>query len=416
MNTETAPVERRTLLRGGMVFDGTGAPPQRADVVIGAGGIVEVGTDLDGDHAVDVTGATVMPGVIDCHVHVTASGVDVMERLMQPFSYQFYQAARNLSVTLATGVTTVRDAGGADLGIAQAVTDGLIDGPRMLLSINIIGQTGGHTDGWFPSGFDVPLSLPHPGRPAALADGPDELRKVVRSLLRAGADVIKICTTGGVLSPRDDPTHTQFSPEEVAVVVETAAAAGRPVMAHAQGAAGIKNAVRAGVRSIEHGIFLDEEAIDLMLSHGTWLVPTLVAPQAVLAAAAAGAQLPEAVVAKARDVVVVHQESVRAAVAAGVRLAMGTDSGVGPHGHNLDELPLMAGCGLSATEVLAAATSSGAALCGLQDVTGRIMPGLAADLVVVDGDVLDLDGLRGRVRQVWQGGRLAVERDGGPAA
>ena len=398
----------RVLLQGGQVFDGTGSAPAQADVVVADGTIVDVGPGLDGDVVVDVTGMTVLPGFFDCHVHVTASGVDVLDRLNRPFSYQFYAAARNLEATLATGVTTVRDAGGADLGIAQAVADGLVAGPRLLLAVNIIGQTGGHTDGWFPSGFDLPLSLPHPGRPAAIADGVDELRKVVRSLVRAGADVIKICTTGGVLSPRDAPTHTQFSPGEIDVVVAEAAAAGLVVMAHAQGTAGIKNAVRAGVRSIEHGIYLDEEAIELMLAHETWLVPTLAAPRAVLAAAAAGANLPPTVVAKAREVVEVHVESIRAAVAAGVRVAMGTDSGVGPHGHNLDELPLMQNCGMSPEQVLVSTTSGAARLCGLQDHTGRVAPGLAADLVVLEGDALQLNGLRERIRQVWQDGRLVV--------
>jgi imidazolonepropionase-like amidohydrolase len=328
-----------------------------------------------------------------------------MERLSRPFSYQFYAAARNLESTLAAGITTVRDAGGADLGIQQAVADGLVNGPRLLLAVNIIGQTGGHTDGWFPSGYDVPLSLPHPGRPDAVADGVDELRKVVRSLIKAGADVIKICTTGGVLSPRDDPRHTQFSPAEIDVVVAEAAAAGRVVMAHAQGSAGIKNAVRAGVRSIEHGIHLDEEAIDLMLANETWLVPTLVAPRSVIAAADAGAQLPDAVVSKAKEVAEVHMASVSAAVAAGVQVAMGTDSGVGPHGENLDELPLMEACGMTPAEVLVSATSGAARLCGLQDETGRLAPGLAADIVVVDGDAYDLCGLRGRISQVWRDGR-----------
>ena len=401
-------VTSRVLLHGGHVFDGTGSPPGRADVVIADGRIVDVGPGLDGDVVVDVAGATILPGFFDCHVHVTVSGVDLMDRLSRPFSYQFYAAARNLEATLATGVTTVRDAGGADLGIQQAVAEGLVPGPHLLLAVNIVGQTGGHTDGWFPSGFDLPIILPHPGRPAATADGVDELRKVVRSLLRAGADVIKICTTGGVLSPRDDPTHTQFSPAEIEVVVAEAAAAGRVVMAHAQGTAGIKNAVRAGVRSIEHGIYLDEEAIDLMLAHETWLVPTLVAPRAVLAAAAAGASLPQTVVAKAREVAEAHVESVRAAVTAGVNLAMGTDSGVGPHGHNLDELMLMQECGMTPAQVLAAATSSAARLCGLQDRTGRVAPGLAADLVVVEGDALELPGLRERIHQVWQDGRIVV--------
>lgn len=399
----------RILLHGGQVFDGTGAAPQQADVVVAGGSIVEVGTDLDGDIEVDVSGATVLPGIIDCHVHVTFSGVDFMQRLNRPFSYQFYEAAQNLKATLETGVTTVRDAGGADLGIQQAVVDGLIAGPNLRLAISIIGQTGGHSDGWFPSGHDVPVSQPHPGRPSAIADGTDELRKVVRTILRAGADVIKICTTGGVLSPRDDPKHSQFSPAEIEVVVAEAAAAGRAVMAHAQGTDGIKNAVRAGVRSIEHGMYLDDEAIELMLGKGTWLVPTLVAPRAVVAAASAGAQMPQTVIDKALEVIDIHLTSVTRAAAAGVRIAMGTDSGVAPHGHNLDELPLMQECGMSAEEVLAASTSGSAELCGLQDTTGRVAPGLAADLLVLDGDPLDLSLMRERVRQVWTRGELVVD-------
>ncbi len=398
----------RLLLRGGTVFDGTGSSPAPADVVVEDGRVVEVGPGLDGDVGIDVAGCAVLPGFFDCHVHVTSSGVDVMERLTRPFSYQFYEAARNLEATLATGVTTVRDAGGADLGIQQAVVDGLVAGPRMMIAVNIIGQTGGHTDGWFPSGYDVPLGLPHPGRPAAVADGVDELRRVVRSLLRAGAQVIKICTTGGVLSPRDDPRHTQFSPAEIEVVVAEAAAAGCEVMAHAQGAAGVKNAVRAGVRSIEHGIYLDDEAIELMLANQTWLVPTLVAPRAVLTAADKGVQLPEAVVDKAREVAEVHMASVRAAVAADVPVAMGTDSGVGPHGSNLEELPLLRECGMTPAQVLVGATSGAARLCGMQDLTGRVAPGLLADLVVLEGDAYDFGGMRERVRQVWRDGRLMV--------
>ena len=400
----------RTLLHGGQVFDGTGADPQSADVVIEGGRIVEVGAGLDGDSAVDVTGKTILPGFFDCHVHLTFSGVDLMDRVTRPFSYQFYEAARNLRATLETGVTTVRDAGGADLGIQQAVADGLLAGPRMLIAVNIVGQTGGHTDGWFASGLELPIALPHPGRPAAIADGPEEVRTVVRHLLRAGADVIKICTTGGVLSPRDEPTHTQLMPDEIEVAVAEAGAAGRDVMAHAQGTPGIKNAVRAGVRSIEHGIYLDDEAISLMLDRDTWLVPTLVAPHAVLDAAAAGAQLPEAVIEKARSVVQAHHASVAAAVDAGVHIAMGTDSGVGPHGRNLDELPLLEQCGMTPAQVLASATGEAARLCRLQDVSGRVAPGLRADLVVLAGDPYDLATLSGRIEQVWQNGAVVVDR------
>jgi imidazolonepropionase-like amidohydrolase len=399
----------RILFAGGQVFDGTGTDPERADVLVEDGRIVEIGTGLDGDEVVDCQGATLLPGLFDCHVHVTVSDIGLVPRVQQPFSYQFYAAARNLARTLELGITTVRDAGGADLGIKQAVEDRLISGPRLKIAVSMISPTGGHGDGWTVSGHCVPLSVPHPGRPATIANGPDEMRKVTRELLRAGADVLKVCTTGGVLSPRDDPRHSQFTPEELAVLVTEARMQGREVMAHAQGSEGIKNAVRAGIRSIEHGIYLDDEAIELMLANGTWLVPTLIAPVAVLRAAAAGASLPAAVVRKAEDVVGVHAESVRRAVAAGVKIAMGTDSGVGPHGTNLEELPLMAGCGMTPAQVLAATTSSAAQLLGVDDELGRLAPGYRADVVVVDGDSYDLAALAGNVREVWQDGILVVD-------
>jgi imidazolonepropionase-like amidohydrolase len=334
------------------------------------------------------------------------SGVDALAQIQAPFSYAFYEAARNLRATLATGITTVRDAGGADLGVKTAVERGLVEGPRMLIAVNALSQTGGHGDDWTVAGFDVPLFTPHPGRPRTVVDGPEEVRRAVRLVLRAGADVVKVHTTGGVLSPTDDPAHAQFSPEELAVLVAEASAQGKAVLAHAQGAAGIANAVRAGVRSVEHGIFLDDEGIELMLERGTWLVPTLVAPRAVLAAAAAGAAVPENVVAKAAAVTEAHAASFARAVAAGVKVAMGTDSGVGPHGENLAELPLMAAGGMGAAQVLAATTSSGAELLGLDDV-GRLRPGARGDVVVVDGALEGpggLDDLRSRVRGVWKDG------------
>ncbi|HEU5008261.1 MAG TPA: amidohydrolase family protein [Jatrophihabitantaceae bacterium] len=395
----------RTLLRGGKVFDGTGADAAPADVVIADGRVVGVGTGLDGDEEVDVTDKTILPGMFDCHVHLTASGVDELQRLHSPFSYQFFAAERHMRDTLAAGVTTVRDLGGADAGIRQAQADGLIAGPRVLLAVNLIGQTGGHSDGWLRSGYDSPQSLPHPGRPSGLADGPDEMRRAVRLMLRAGADVIKVCATGGVLSPASNPRHAQFSRTELEVAVTEAAAVGVPVAAHAQGPAGIKNALLAGVRSIEHGIYLDDEAIELMLDSGAWLVPTLVAPIAVIEAAEAGAGMAAAVLDKAREVARVHTDSVRRAAAAGVRIAMGTDSGVGPHGQNLRELELMAGCGMSPQSVLHAATGSAAGLCRLGEVTGRVSPGFAADLVVVDGDPYEFAGLTERISQIWQQGR-----------
>ncbi len=395
----------RTVLRGGRVFDGTGSPIAAADVVIEEGRIVDVGIGLDGDEQVDVSGLTLLPGFFDCHVHVMVSGIDLLRRLQRPFSYQFFQAARNLAATLDCGITTVRDAGGADLGVQRAVEDGLIDGPRMKIAISALSQTGGHGDGWLPSGITTFLMSPHPGRPAGLVDGPEEVRKRVREIIRAGADVIKVHTSGGVLSPRDSPKHAQFRPDELDALMAEAAAVGLPVMAHAQATDGIKNAIRAGVRSIEHGIYLDDEAIDMMLSSGTWLVPTLVAPHAVLNEAKAGSQLPEGVVAKAQEVMATHAEAFARAVAAGVKVAMGTDSGVGPHGTNLDELPLMAAGGMTPAQVLTATTKSAAELLQLADETGTIRPGMLADVVVLEGDPFDLQNLKTNVRAVYSAGR-----------
>ena len=285
----------RTVFRGGSVFDGTGADPAPADVVVEDGRIVDVGLGLDGDDAVDLDGRTLLPGLFDCHVHVSTSHVDAWRLANTPFSYRFYEAEKNLGLTLRAGITSVRDASGADLGMQQALLDGLIVGPRMQISIAMVSQTGGHADDWLASGVNVPLTAPYPGLPSGIVDGPDEMRRKVRELHRNGANVIKVATSGGVLSARDNPAHAHFSPEELDVLVAEATAAGMFVMAHAQGADGIKNAVRAGIRSIEHGIFLDAEAIDLMLARGTWLVPTLVAPQGVIDAAASGVTFPPGV-------------------------------------------------------------------------------------------------------------------------
>jgi len=396
----------RTLFRGGLLFDGTGAKPAPADVVVADGRVIGVGTGLDGDTVVDCTGQTLLPGLFDCHVHVMVSRLDQLSRLQDPFSLQFYEAAANLAATLSAGITTVRDAGGADLGISVAQQRGLIRGPRLRISISILSQTGGHGDDWAAGGCELPFFVTHPGRPPAVVDGPDEVRRKVRELVRAGADVIKVATSGGVLSERDDPRHSHFRDAEVAVMIEEAHAAGLSVMAHAGGADGIKVAVRNGVRSIEHGDWLDEQGIAMMLERGTWLVPTLMAGRGVLAAVDAGAQLGGHIVEKARMVVDAQRDSVRRAIAAGVRVAMGTDSGVTPHGRNLDELPLMAELGMTAEAALHSATLSAAQLMNMSDELGSVEPGKRADLVVVDGDALQLTTLAERIRAVYQDGRL----------
>jgi imidazolonepropionase-like amidohydrolase len=395
----------RTLFTNARLFDGSGSSPADGQVVVEDGLIRDVGLGLDGDEVVDLEGRGLLPGLFDCHVHVGFTDVDLWSYVQKPFSLEFYETARNLKATLAGGITTVRDAGGADLGTKTALEQGLISGPRIQISLIMLSQTGGHGDDWLPSGQTVALMAPHPGRPSAIVDGPEEMRRKVRELIRGGADVIKVATTGGVLSPRDDPRHAHFAPDELEVLVREASAAGRWVMAHAQGSEGIKNAIRAGIRSIEHGIYLDDEAIDLMLERGTYLVPTLVAPIGVLKAAEAGLAIPETSLRKAKETIEVHRDSFRRAVAAGVKVAMGTDSGVTPHGRNLEELALMEQGGMSPAEVLVATSRTAAELMGLEKDSGTIEAGKRADLVVVDGDPLVLDGMADRVAAVYQLGR-----------
>lgn len=400
----------RVLFHGGTVLDGTGAHPAPADVLVTEGRVVEVGTDLTAkidevsDQVVDCTGCTVMPGLFDCHVHVLFDQITMLKLLQTPFSLPYYQAIERLRSTLHTGVTWVRDAGGADLGVATALRNGLIAGPRMQVALTMISQTGGHGDGMQPCGIDVPLFGEHPGRPRAVVDGSDEMRRVVRQLVRAGADVIKVATSGGVMSARSDPRHGHFRDAEIETLVTEASAAGLFVMAHAQATDGIKVAIRGGVRSIEHGIYLDDEAIEMMLEHDTWLVPTLSAPRAVIAQADAGAPLADAVIAKARMVTQAHDDSIRRAIAAGVKVAMGTDSGVGSHGNNLDELALMTSLGMSPLDAWTATTSSAAELLGVNADYGTLEPGKIADVVVLRGTYDDLTGLGDRVRDVYQGG------------
>jgi imidazolonepropionase-like amidohydrolase len=404
--TEHTPV----FLKGATVFDGTAFREDLAGVLIEGGRLTVL--PHAAEHAVpptatsiDLTGSTLAPGLIDTHVHMTTSTGNALSGFADPFSLQFYRSVQNLAATLHTGVTTVRDAGGADAGTRQAVEEGIIQGPRLRVAITLMTQTGGHGDGWLPSGASHPLLGERPGRPSGIADGVEEVRKVTRSILRAGADQIKICSTGGVMSPGDDPQHSQFSPEEIRVIVEEAEAQGKYVMAHAQGTKGIANALHAGVRSIEHGIYLDEQTAELMLDRGAYLVPTLMAPMQVVRMAEQGVPMAAGVVEKARAVIDRHRQSVSLAASAGVPIAMGTDSGVGPHGVNLDELALLEDCGLSVAAALGAATSVAAELMKIGDI-GKIADGAAADLVVFSGDLREegLQKLSERVTGVWKSG------------
>lgn len=384
-----------TLLRNGTLIDGAGATPLvDAAVLIEDSRIRAVGPASRlslpaGDITeIDAGGGFILPGLIDTHVHLMFEGVNISRDMQMPFSLRFYNAAQYMRRTVEAGITSVRDAGGADVGVKQAVEGGLATGPRMQISITPLTITGGHGDGWMLSGNEFQLFPPYPGNPDGRCDGVDGVRQKVREVLRAGAEVVKICATGGVLSPTDHPDFTQFSPEELDVIVREAAyRRGVKVMAHAQGVDGIKNAVRAGIHSVEHGIYLDDEAIELMLTRGTFLVPTLLAPIAVLEAGEAGG-MPEYGVRKAREVVDVHRDSIRRAYQAGVKIAMGTDAGVMPHGTNLRELGLLTGIGMTPMEAIVATTRVAAECLGWQERIGTVEAGKLADLVVVKANPL----------------------------
>ncbi|HEU4528540.1 MAG TPA: amidohydrolase family protein [Actinomycetota bacterium] len=399
----------RTVFTGGRIFDGTGAPLAEADLALEDGRILEIGVGLEGDDAVDCSGKALLPGLFDVHVHVAFSYEDFDEvRIMnEPFSLRFYRVAENLRRTIALGITTVRDASGADAGMRAAVERGLLVGPRMQISVNMLGMTGGHSDAWLPSGARGAWGSSYPGMPDGVCDGVEGVAAKVREMVRAGADVIKIASSGGFLSPTDDPRQPNFTEAEVRSIVQTAADLDRWVMSHAHGAEGIKRAVRAGVRSIDHGTFLDDEAIELMLERGTWLVPTLTAGDTT-EELANDPKIPEPVREKLRSLGRPELGAFRRAAQAGVKVALGTDCPVAPHGTNLRELELMATHGFTPEQALVAGTSSAAQLMGLEDELGTLEPGKRADVVVADGDPFEFSTLKDRVEQVWKDGVRVV--------
>ena len=399
----------RIVFRGGRVFDGTGSPLAEADVAIEDGRIAAVGPSLEGVEVVDCAGKAVLPGLFDCHVHIATRHEDFDEARVanEPFSMAFYRTAENLRRTLALGITTVRDAMGADAGLRMAVEEGSLVGPRMQISVTMLSMTGGHNDAWLPSGALAPWGVEYPGMPSGVCDGIDGVTRKVRELVRAGADVIKIASSGGFFSPSDDPKLPTFSQAEVDAIVGTAADLDVPVMAHAHGVEGIKRAVRAGVRSIEHGTYLDEEAAAMMVERGTWLVPTLTAGD-TSETLSRDEHLAESVRAKLRGIGRPEFDAMRLAAEAGVKVAMGTDTPVAPYGTNLNELQHMAANGLTPEQALLAATSSAAELLRLDGELGTLEPGKRADVVVVDGDPFAFETLAGRVEQVWKDGVRVV--------
>ncbi|KAB2338599.1 amidohydrolase family protein [Cytobacillus depressus] len=385
------------LIENGTLIDGFGGEPIKEAAVLIKNNIIQAvgkknNLELPSDAEIitmDANGGYILPGLIDTHVHLTFQLAGLEDKTSSPFSLRFYKTLDYMKATINAGITTVRDAGGTDAGIKQAVESGMVLGPRMQISIDALTTTGGHGDSWTLSGID--LTKPeYPGSPSGLCDGPEEVRKKVRQMLRAGADIIKVHATGGVMSPTDHPEYTQFSPEELSIIVDEANYhRGKKVMAHAQGSEGIKNAIKAGIHSIEHGIYLDDEVIELMLKHGTYLVPTLLAPIGVLESAAEHGNMPEYAVKKAREVIDTHKASIEKAYKAGVKIAMGTDAGVFKHGINLRELNLMCEIGMSPMETIVASTKTAAECMGWEDQIGTLEAGKFADIIIVNDNPIE---------------------------
>lgn len=379
------------ILKNINLIDGTGKEVQQGvDIKIDHNVIAEIGKNLTGDNIIEGNGQYLLPGMIDSHVHVMLEMEPLENRLSTPFSYNFYKAIDHLKRTVDAGVTTVRDALGADLGIKEAVNDGIILGPRLQISVNALTITGGHGDSYTKSGIHLPLLQDdYPGMPNGLCDGVNEVRKKAREMLRAGADVLKVHATGGVTSATDHPDYTQFSLEELKVIVEEAQFRNnRKVMAHAQGLQGVKQCIEAGIHSIEHGIYLDDEAVKLMKEKEMYLVPTLLAPLSVIEFAAE-LGMSENSINKSKQVMQDHIDSFKKAHQAGVKIAMGTDAGVFKHGTNLRELELMVEHGMTEMEAIIASTKTAAECLGYDEELGTIEVGKKADFILLDQNPLE---------------------------
>lgn len=391
------------IVRGATLIDGTGAPPVRDRAIVitdrRIAGVVADRSPRDGT-VLDLGGLTLLPGLINCHVHLCLSGDADPSRTLSDESYAatVVNAVVRAQRTVEAGVTTVRDLGGreyAEIAVRDGVRAGLIAGPRILCAGRAVCITGGH--GWRLLGRQ--------------ADGPDDLRRAVREQLRAGADVIKLIATGGVMTPGVDPRAAQLTLEELRAGVDEAHRARRRVAAHAMADEGIAWCLDAGIDTIEHGVFLTEALAARMATQGTALVATLIAPHAIVEGGLA-AGIPEFAVNKSLALRERHLESFRLALGAGVTIAAGTDAGtpLNPHGSIVAELALMVGAGMPPLQALRAATSVAAQVLGISAETGSIAPGLAADLIAVEGDpATDIKALDA-VRLVIADGRTVLSR------
>ena len=402
---QTASAPSRTVVRAGKLLDvRTGKILTNQAIVIQDGKIVSVGPDLEtaGDtKVIDLSGKTVLPGLIDAHTHITFDPKFGYDRLAISLPREALIGAKNARLTLLAGFTTVRNLGAtefADVALREAINAGDVPGPRIDASGPALSITGGHCD-------DNLLPYEWHATSVGVADGVENVQHKVREVIKYGSDVIKICATGGVLSLGDNPQHSQFTQAELAAIVADAHRLGRKVAAHAHGAEGIRWASEAGVDSIEHGSYIDDAGIAAMKQHGTYLVPTLYLGDWFLENAPKTG-VPPAMLAKAKEVMPAARKNIAHAFASGVKVGFGTDAAVYPHGLNAHEFAVMVQLGLTPLQAIQSATVNDADLLGWSDKVGAIEPGHYADIIAVDGDPLqDVTTLQ-RVKFVMKGGTV----------
>jgi len=390
------PANKTYVLKATRLYDGkSNALVTPGIVVVADGKIAAVGLSASipaGSELIDVGDATLLPGFIDAHTHLTMPFSDdfrqgELDGLEKTVAEQALDASANARVTLMAGFTTVRDVGSRDyldVGLRNAIRDGVVPGPRMLVTVHPLGSTGGHCD--FQDGYRQGLFGHESGPLEGVINGADQARYAVRLDHKYGADIIKVCASGGVLSPTDDVDTPQLTQEELNAIVDEAHALRRKTAAHAHGAEAAKRAIRAGIDSIEHGSFLDDEALDMMKQHGTYLVPTLIAIQGLQEKFDRGLYVPPAIAAKAHAATNAIHSTFQRALAKGVKIGLGTDAAVYPHGRNAEEFHLMVDLGMNPIDALKAGTSADADLLGLADKIGTLEPGKLADIVAVPGD------------------------------
>jgi len=390
------PSDKTYVLKAARLFDGKSDVLVTPGLVIVTGSkIVAVGSGAQipaGAEVIDLGDATLLPGFIDAHTHLSFPYSEdynraELDRLRKTIPEMALDASVNARVTLMSGFTTVRDVGSEfsiDVGLRNAIADHVIPGPRMMVTVHALGATGGHCDE--EDGFRQGVFGHESGPLDGVINGADQARYAVRLDQKYGADMIKVCASGGVLSPTDDVDTPQLTQEELNAIVDEAHALRRKTAAHAHGAEAAKRAIRAGIDSIEHGSFLDDEALDMMKQHATYLVPTLMAAQGLQERFDKNVYVPPAIAAKAHAAINAMHATFQRALAKGVNIGLGTDAGVYPHGRNCEEFHQMVDLGMKPVAALKAGTSADAQLLGIADKVGTLESNRLADIVAVPGD------------------------------